>query len=57
MAEFLQAVGSLLFIAPGTAIPTGLVIKNADSDVFFKREGGNQLIVITSLQVQYLPTF
>lgn len=56
MAEFLQAVGSLLLIAPGTAIPTGLAIKNPNSDVFFKK-GGNQPIVITTLQFQYLLTF
>jgi len=41
MAEFLQAVGSLLLIAPGTAIPRGLAIKNSSSDVFFKRGGIN----------------
>lgn len=34
-----SATGSLLLIARGTAIPTGLAIKNPKSDVFFKTEG------------------
>lgn len=41
-AEFLQAVGSLLLIAPGTAIPTGLVIKNPNSDIFLRRGRGGE---------------
>lgn len=57
MAEFLQAAGSLLLMPHGTAVPTGLAIKTPSLMRFSKRRGKYHLIVITTLQVQYLSTF